>query len=128
MMAELVSVLGLLGLVLTVVGLYGFLAFGVRRRQREIGIRMALGATRQATAGLILRDTVRMVAIGLGLGVVLAWGAARLEASMLFGVHAVDMTSWSLALIATVTAALLAAWLPARRAAAIEPMQALRTE
>jgi putative ABC transport system permease protein len=72
MMAELVSALGLIGLALTVVGLYGFLAFRVTQRRREIGIRMALGASREATSLLVMRDTAGMAVIGLALGVVLA--------------------------------------------------------
>ena len=128
MMAELVSALGLIGLALTVVGLYGFLAFRVTQRRREIGIRMALGATRQATAWLILRDTARMAAIGLGLGLALSLGAARLEAAVLFGVRPLDALSLTAALCILAIAVAAAAWLPARRAASIEPMQALRTE
>ena len=81
MMAELVSALGFIGLALTVVGLYGFLAFRVNQRRREIGIRMALGASRETTALLILRDTARMAAIGLALGLLLAIGATRVETS-----------------------------------------------
>jgi ABC-type antimicrobial peptide transport system permease subunit len=128
MMAELVSALGFIGLALTIVGLYGFLAFRVTQRRREIGIRMALGASREATAWLVVRDTARMAAIGLGLGLVLAMAAARLEASVLFGVQPLDALSLAAALSILSIAVAAAAWLPARRAASIEPMQALRTE
>jgi predicted permease len=128
MMAELVSALGFIGLALTVVGLYGFLAFRVNQRRREIGIRMALGASRESTAFLILRDTARMAAIGLVLGLPLAVGATRLETSMLFGVRPLDALSLLGAIGLLSIAISLAAWLPARRAASVNPMQALRTE
>jgi predicted permease len=128
MMAELVSTLGFIGLALTVVGLYGFLAFRVTQRRREIGIRMALGATREATAWLIFRDTARMAAIGLAIGLALALGAARLEAAVLFGVRPLDALSLAGALCILAVAVGAAAWLPARRAASIEPMQALRAD
>jgi predicted permease len=128
MMAELVTALGLIGLVLTVVGLYGFLAFRVTERKREIGIRMALGASRQATAWLVLRDTLRMASVGLLLGIALSLAVTRLETSVLFGVRPLDVSSIVAALCILAIAAVGAAWLPARRAASIEPMQALRTE
>ena len=128
MMAELVSALGLIGLALTVVGLYGFLAFRVTQRRREIGIRMALGATREATARLVLRDTARMAAIGLALGVLLSIAAARVETAALFGVRPLDAFSFVVALAILSLAVMAAALLPARRAASIEPIQALRTE
>jgi predicted permease len=128
MMAELVSVLGLIGLALTVTGLYGFLAFRVTQRRREIGIRMALGATREATAWLVLSDTARMAAIGLAIGLVLSVAAARVESAVLFGVRPLDALSLAGALCVLLAAIAAAAWLPARRAASIEPMQALRTE
>jgi len=128
MMAELVSALGFIGLVLTIVGLYGFLAFRVNQRRREIGIRMALGASREKTALLILRDTARMTSIGLAVGVVFALAATRLESSVLFGVHPLDALSIAGALLILSIAIAVAAWVPARRAASIEPMQALRTE
>jgi ABC-type antimicrobial peptide transport system permease subunit len=128
MMAELVTALGFIGLALTVVGLYGFLAFRVNQRRREIGIRMALGASRETTALLVLRDTARMAGIGLALGIVLAIGATRLEMSMLFGVRPLDALSLSGAIALLAVAITLAAWVPARRAASIDPMQALRTE
>lgn len=128
MMAELVTALGFIGLALTIVGLYGFLAFRVNQRRREIGIRMALGASRETTAFLILGDTARMAAIGLAIGIVLALAATRLETSMLFGVRPIDAVSLIGAVLILVIAISLAAWLPARRAASIDPMQALRTE
>jgi ABC-type antimicrobial peptide transport system permease subunit len=128
MMAELVTALGLIGLLLTIVGLYGFLAFRVTERKREIGIRMALGATRQATAWLVLRDTLGLAAVGLLVGVVFSLAVTRLESSVLFGVRPLDAASIAAALGILAMAAALAAWLPARRAASIDPMQALRTE
>jgi predicted permease len=128
MMAELVSALGLVGLALTIVGLYGFLAFRVTQRRREIGIRMALGASREATILMIVRDTSRMAAIGLALGLVLSLATARLEASVLFDVRPLDPLSITAALCMLGLAIAAASWLPARRAASVEPMQALRTE
>jgi predicted permease len=128
MMAELVSALGFIGLALTVVGLYGFLTFRVAQRRREIGIRMALGATRQATTIMILRDTAIMAAIGLTLGLALSLAAARVEGAVLFGVHPLDAFSIAVALFVLSVAVAVAAWLPARRAASIDPMKALRTE
>ena len=128
MMAELVTALGFIGLALTIVGLYGFLAFRVTQRRREIGIRMALGASREATSLLVFRDTAAMGLIGLALGVLLAAGASRLEASLVFGVSPLDALSLAGALAILAIAIAAASWLPARRAASIDPMQALRTE
>jgi len=128
MMAELVSALGFIGLALTVVGLYGFMAFRVTQRRREIGIRMALGASREGTALLILRDTSRMAAVGLLFGLGLSLAAMRLETSVLFGVRPLDALSIAVAFCVLSVAISAAAWLPARRAASIDPIQALRTE
>jgi len=128
MMAELVTALGFIGLVLTIVGLYGFLAFRVTQRRREIGIRMALGASREATSRLVFRDTAWMGLVGLALGMVLAVGASRLESSLVFGVSAMDSASMGIALGVLALAIAAASWLPARRAASIDPMEALRTE
>ena len=127
-MAELVTALGFIGLTLTIVGLYGFLAFRVTQRRREIGIRMALGASREATSLLVFRDTAGMAFVGLVLGVVLAVGAARLESSLVFGVSPLNALSIAGALGVLALAIAAASWLPARRAASIDPMQALRTE
>jgi predicted permease len=128
LMAELVTALGFIGLALTVVGLYGFLSFHVTQRRREIGIRMALGATRQGTALLVLGDTACMAGIGLLLGLVFAFAAARLERAVLFGVSPLDALSIGVALGTLALAMFGAAWLPAQRAAAVEPMEALRYE
>ncbi len=128
MMAELVTTLGFIGLALTIVGLYGFLAFRVTQRRREIGIRMALGATRHATTLLVLADTARMATIGLVIGVALAFVAARIEKAALFGVSALDALSIAAAFCTLATAMMGAAWLPARHAASMEPMEALRCE
>jgi predicted permease len=127
-MAELVSALGVIGILLTVIGLNGFLVFSVTQRRREIGIRMALGATRESTARLVLRDTAAIAATGLGVGVVLALIAGRLVAAVLFGVRPLDFLTCTGSLAIMAAAVSLAAWLPARRAASIEPMEALRTE
>jgi len=128
MMAELVTALGFIGLSLTIVGLYGFLAFRVTQRRREIGIRMALGATQKAATLLVLADTSRLAAIGLGIGLVLSFIAARMEKAVLFGVSALDALSIGAALSTLAVAMIIAAWLPARRTASIEPMEALRYE
>jgi len=128
MMAELVSALGVIGLALTIVGLYGFLAFRVTQRRREIGIRMALGATREATAWLVVRDTMQMAAAGLVIGALLSIIVARLEASALFGVRPLDAFSFAAAFVIVSLAVVAAALLPARRAASVDPMNALRTE
>ena len=128
MMAELVTALGFIGLALTVVGLYGYLAFRVTQRRREIGIRMALGASRGATSLLVLRDTGFMGLIGLALGVLIAIGASRLESSLVFGVNPLDAFSIVVAITILASAVTVAGWIPARRAASVEPMQALRTE
>ncbi|HEV2448757.1 MAG TPA: ABC transporter permease, partial [Candidatus Sulfopaludibacter sp.] len=128
MMAELVTALGFIGLALTIVGLYGFLAFRVTQRRREIGIRMALGASREATSLLVFRDTASMGLIGMVLGIVLALGASRLESSLVFGVSPLDAASMVVALGILALAIAAASWLPARRAASVDPMEALRTE
>jgi len=127
-MAELVSALGIIGILLTLIGLNGFLTFRVTQRRREIGIRMALGATREVASRLVMRDTVQIAAVGLAVGVVLAVAAGRLEAAVLFGVRPDDVLTYAGSLVIIAAVIVLAAWLPARRAASVEPMEALRTE
>jgi putative ABC transport system permease protein len=128
MIASLTWLFGAIGLVLAAVGLYGVTAYGVEQRTSEIGVRMALGADRRSVVAMVLRGAFWQVGIGLGIGIPAAIGAGYLIASQLFGVR-----PWNPLLLAAATvmlglAALLAAVIPARRAASIEPMQALRSE
>jgi putative ABC transport system permease protein len=128
MIASLAWLFGAVGLVLAAVGLYGVTSYGVEQRRSEIGVRMALGADRGSVVALVLRGAFWQVGIGLGIGVPAAIGTGYLIASQLFGV-----TPWNPLLLAGATvllglAALVAAVIPARRAASIDPMQALRSE
>ena len=128
MIASLTWLFGAVGLVLAAVGLYGVTAYGVEQRRGEIGVRMAMGADRGAVVAMVLRGAFWQVGLGLGIGIPSAIGAGYLMASQLFGVK-----PWSPSLLATATvllgsAALVAAVIPARKAASIDPIQALRSE
>jgi predicted permease len=124
--AELSGALGLLGLTLTAVGLYGVVSYGVTQRTSELGIRMALGAGRRATLGLVLGDAAVLGIAGIAIGLPLAFGATRLAASLLFGVRPWDPPAFAAAAGLLLTVLLAAAWLPARRATRIAPASALR--
>jgi predicted permease len=126
--AALFSIFGGLALGLAVVGVYGVKAYSVARRTREIGIRMALGAQRNTVQWMILREGFAMVAAGLLLGLLLAFGTGKIVSSILFEVSSTDPFAFTIAPVVLMTAALLATWLPARRATKISPMAALRTE
>jgi predicted permease len=126
--AALFSVFGGLALGLAVIGIYGVKAYAVARRTREIGIRMALGAQRKAVLWMILREGFVMIAAGLALGLLLALGTGKIVGSILYGVSPIDPFVFTLAPALLAMAALLATWLPARRATRINPMTALRTE
>ena len=126
--AALFSVFGGLALGLAVVGIYGVKAYAVARRTREIGIRMALGAQRKTVLWMILREGFAMIAAGLALGLLLAFGTGKIVGSILYGVSSLDPFAFTLAPALLAMAALLATWLPARRATRINPMTALRTE
>lgn len=117
-----------LAALLVAVGLYGSLSYRVNRRTLEIGIRMALGAARRQVLWMILRDSLWLVAGGLVIGLPLAWFASRLMASMLFKLSGHDPVSFILAGLGVLVVSVSAAFIPARRAASVEPMQALRTE
>jgi predicted permease len=128
LIARLTTLFGILALTLACVGLYGVTAYFVARRQSEIGIRMALGATRSGVVSLILRGVFLQIGIGLLIGIPFALIAGHFMESQLYGVHAYDPLALIVAAGALVSCALLAGLLPARRAASIEPMKALRTE
>jgi putative ABC transport system permease protein len=117
-----------LALVLAAVGIYAVMAFTVSQRTQEIGVRIALGATRTNVIGLIVREGSILALIGLGLGIGGALLVGRSMQSTLYGVHALDLFVIASVAVVLFATALLASYLPARRAAAIEPMQALRTE
>jgi hypothetical protein len=126
--AALFSIFGGLALVLATVGVYGVKAYSVARRTREIGIRMALGAQRGTVQWMILREGTVMLASGVLLGLLLAAGTGKLISGMLYNVGALDPLAFTIAPVVLAAAALLATWLPARRATRISPMAALRTE
>jgi predicted lysophospholipase L1 biosynthesis ABC-type transport system permease subunit len=126
--ARLGTFFGGLAALLVAVGLYGTLAYRVNRRVVEIGVRMALGAARRQVLWMILRDSLVLVAAGLALGLPLAWFGSRLMASLLYELQPHDAVSLIGAGIGVLGVSLVAALLPARRAAGIEPMAALRNE
>ncbi len=115
-------------LLLAATGIYGVMAFSVAQRSHEIALRMALGATRSRVVGLIVREGILLASIGLAAGLVGAYFIGRAMRSMLFGVGAMDLSAFSAVAVVLLAAALLACFLPARRAASTEPMQVLRTE
>ena len=117
-----------LALLLASVGLYGVLSYAVVQRTREIGVRMALGARRSEVAGLVVRDALRVVVGGLLAGGVAAAVTGRMLKTLLLDVSASDPAAYALALVVLVVATLAAAYLPARRAARVDPMLALRTD
>jgi ABC-type antimicrobial peptide transport system permease subunit len=128
LIARLTMLFGLLALVLASVGLYGITSYAVARRTSEIGLRMALGADRINVVRMVLRGAFLLVGIGLALGIVLALVGGRFMADQLYGVRPYDPLSIVVAIVVLSLSAALAGFIPARRAASIEPMQALRTE
>ncbi len=125
--AELVATLGLLGLILTSVGLYGVISYGVTQRTRELGIRVALGADRRDTLLLVLREVGAVGAIGMGTGLPMALAATRGFSSLLFGVSPWDAQAFAASAIVLAAVLLFAGWVPARRATSIDPSAALRS-
>jgi predicted permease len=126
--ATLAAGFGVLALVLSSVGLYGLLAYSVAQRSREIGIRMALGATGAGVVGDVLIGGIRVVGIGVLVGYPAAWAASRSVSSMLFGLQPADPSTMAAAIALLAGAGLLAAFVPARRASRVDPLVALRQE
>jgi predicted permease len=126
--AALFSIFGGLALCLAVVGLYGVKAYSVARRTREIGIRMALGAQAGAVLRMIMREGSIMLISGVAIGLLLAIATAKILSGILYDVGALDPIAFTVAPLVLITAALIATWLPARRAMHVDPAQALRAE
>jgi len=128
LMGFLSGLFGALATVLAMIGLYGVTAYSVSRRIQEIGIRMALGAQSRDVLGLILREGMILVGVGIGIGLAVSWGLTRILRSLLFGITPTDLPTFICAALLLISVALLACYLPARWAAKIDPMEALRYE
>ncbi len=128
MVAKLTSFFGVLALILASIGLYGVTAYSVEQRTSEIGIRMALGANRNNVLRMVMRSAFLQVGIGLAIGIAAMVLVGRAMASQLFGVKAYDPLVLSVTVLVLISAACIAALIPARRAAGVEPMRALRSE
>jgi predicted permease len=126
--ATMFSTFGMLALLLATIGIYGLKAYDVSRRTREIGIRMALGANRRDVERLVMREGVRTTVIGLAIGLLLAAGLGKLLSGLLYRVSPYDPAVMTIAAVVLSTTAMLACYLPARRATRVVPLQALRSE
>ena len=126
--ATMLSAFGAVALLLSAIGIYGIMAYTVSRRTREIGVRVALGAARRDVIGLVLGRAMRLAGLGLAIGLLAALGAGRLLGSLLLGVSGSDPLTFATIGILLGSVALLASWLPARRAAKVDPVLALRHE
>ena len=126
------TLFGALALVLASIGLFGLMSYSVARRTNEIGIRMALGAQRPAVLRMVLGESLRLVAIGVGIGVAcgiaLAVKLPQMVATVLFGVEPLDPVTMTIAVLTMVTVSIIAGFLPAWRASRVDPMIALRYE
>ncbi|MGD1081874.1 MAG: ABC transporter permease [Candidatus Sulfotelmatobacter sp.] len=126
--ASFVAGLGVLGMFLAAIGLYGVIAYVVSRRQHEIGVRMALGAERRNVLRMVLGQALKITALGAGLGLVASLGTMRLLSSLLYGVKPSDPLSLLGSSVVVILVAMVATYFPARRAAKVDPMVALRYE
>jgi len=128
MFAALTAGFGVLALALACVGIYGIMAYAVANRRNEIGIRMALGAQPAQVRGMILRESAWLAAAGVVAGLAAALGLTRLVKAMLYGVQPWDPVTLAGGVLLLMAVALMASWNPARRAARVQPMEALRHE
>jgi ABC-type antimicrobial peptide transport system permease subunit len=128
LIARLSGFFGIVAVFLVCIGIYGLLSYSVARRTSELGIRVALGAQSLNLLWMVLRECVLLLLVGLAIGVPLALSSTRVLKSLLYDLSPLDPVSISIAIAAVVCMTIAAAWLPARRATRIDPMQALRTE
>jgi predicted permease len=128
MIATLSGFFGALALMLAAIGIYGVMAYAVARRTAEIGLRIALGAAPSEITWMVLREGLLLIAVGVAIGLPLSLAAGRITASLLYGIKPNDPMTFGLTIAALLAIGVLAALLPARRAAAVEPIEALRHE
>ena len=128
LIATLTGIFSLLALLLTAIGLFGVMSYNVVRRTNEIGIRFALGARRQTVLWMILRESLLLLAFGVGVGIPLALVATRFIRQQLYGLGAIDPATCVTAIAVVIVMTLFAAWLPAQRATKVDPMIALRCD
>lgn len=126
--ASLLLVFGLLALTLAAVGIYGVMSYTVEQRRQELGIRMALGAQKRDVLRLVLGQGAALAGAGSLLGLAVAFFISRAISALLFGVHALDPLTFSIVPVVLISVALLACFLPARRATRVDPLVALRYE
>jgi ABC-type antimicrobial peptide transport system permease subunit len=126
--SSLIGIFAFLALVLTAIGLYGVMSYNVVQRTNEIGVRVALGAQKQNVLWTILREALLLLSAGVILGIPASLAAARYIRGQLYGLKANDPSTYAGALVVVAAVVILSAWLPARRAAAINPVDALRYE
>jgi ABC-type antimicrobial peptide transport system permease subunit len=124
----LLTIFAVIAIALASIGLYGVMSYSVSQRTREMGIRMALGAQRRDVLQLVIRRGMLLTMVGVGLGLAGSFGLTRLISSLLFGVSATDIGTFGAVSSLLFVIALLACWLPARRASLVDPIVALRTE
>jgi putative ABC transport system permease protein len=124
----LLSLFAVIALALAAVGLYGVLAYLVTQRTREIGVRIALGAQKQNVLSLVIGQGMKLALVGVGVGVLVALALTRVLRSLLYDVKPTDPPTFVAVSLLLVAIALIACWLPARRAAKVDPMEALRYE
>jgi ABC-type antimicrobial peptide transport system permease subunit len=128
MNADIAGGFGFLGLLLACTGIFSVMSYTVSRRLREFGIRLAVGATASELSSQVLRETGRLLCVGLAIGLVSALALARILSSILYGVGAHDPLTFTAVPLVLAAIGLLAAWLPARRASRVDPMTVLREE